>query len=602
MRVSNSSVGGHIYDWLSTGSGNTGGAGRLDLYDFTMGAPRLSIAANGNVGIGTTTPNQALTVNGNINIATTSNGLYIGNTPVFSTPFPQIQGGNLTLVGANAGKNIQTSAILPPSFGTNSGGALSAGGMTGVENTGVGWDSMAYVTTGGFNTAVGINTMGAETTGQADVAIGEDAMRNTMGVSNSVGIGSGAVRNGVFSNNVGIGYHAMYGQSYIDGESSTSTGSDNTAVGYGAMATTSWTTANYDVAFGYNALNNVTTGSDNVAIGASALTGDTSGSNDLAIGFDSLDTNYVTGGFNVAVGNNTLAALTTGAGNTAIGIDALQSNNSADNTAVGQLAGEYTTGGQNTVVGSKAFTASSGATENAIFGYQAGSVLTGNGNTFFGWQAASSTVGGSNNIAIGFNVGLPVTSGSNQLDIGNLIYGTGINGQNTTVSTGNIGIGTTSPQARLEIWGADTNGTTTAFLVSNNASTSEFSIYDDGNATLAGSLVQNSDIRLKTNIQDLDGSSSLAEIDALNPVTFNWIDPAKSSVPQFGFIAQQVEQVFPTLVSTTAPTALTPDGTLSLNYIDLISPIVSAIQQLSQEIASIENTSPALRRASRLPF
>ena len=79
---------------------------------------------------------------------------------------------------------------------------------------------------------------------------------------------------------------------------------------------------------------------------------------------------------------------------------------------------------------------------------------------------------------------------------------------------------------------------------------------------LAGSLVQNSDQRLKTNIQDLDGSSSLAEIEALNPVTFNWIDPAKSSVPQFGFIAQQVQTVFPNLVSTTSPTALTPDGTL----------------------------------------
>jgi len=32
---------------------------------------------------------------------------------------------------------------------------------------------------------------------------------------------------------------------------------------------------------------------------------------------------------------------------------------------------------------------------------------------------------------------------------------------------------------------------------------------------------------------------------------FNWIDPQKSSVPQFGFIAQQVQQVFPNLISTT---------------------------------------------------
>jgi hypothetical protein len=94
-------------------------------------------------------------------------------------------------------------------------------------------------------------------------------------------------------------------------------------------------------------------------------------------------------------------------------------------------------------------------------------------------------------------------------------------------------------------------------------------------------------MRLKTNISGLDGSTSLAEINNLNPITFNWIDPAKSSVPQFGFIAQQVQSVFPNLVSTTSPTALTPDGTLSLNYIDLISPIVAAIQQLDKEIASL---------------
>jgi hypothetical protein len=61
-------------------------------------------------------------------------------------------------------------------------------------------------------------------------------------------------------------------------------------------------------------------------------------------------------------------------------------------------------------------------------------------------------------------------------------------------------------------------------------------------------------------------------------------------VPQYGFIAQQVQSVFPDLVSTTSPTALTPDGTLSLNYIDLISPIVAAIQQLNKEITSLASS------------
>lgn len=49
---------------------------------------------------------------------------------------------------------------------------------------------------------------------------------------------------------------------------------------------------------------------------------------------------------------------------------------------------------------------------------------------------------------------------------------------------------------------------------------------------------------------------------------------------QLGFIAPQVQQIFPNLASTTSANVLTPDGTLSLNYIDLISPIVSAIQEI----------------------
>jgi hypothetical protein len=156
-------------------------------------------------------------------------------------------------------------------------------------------------------------------------------------------------------------------------------------------------------------------------------------------------------------------------------------------------------------------------------------------------------------------------------------------------TSGNVGIGTNNPYSRLQITGPDT-ASTSVFAVVNSASTTEFTVYDTGNATLAGSLVQNSDERLKTDIQDLDGSSSLAEINALNPVTFNWIDPSKNSVPQFGFIAQQVQSVFPNLVSTTSPTALTPDGTLSLDYIDLISPIVAAIQELDKEITLLAST------------
>jgi len=153
-----------------------------------------------------------------------------------------------------------------------------------------------------------------------------------------------------------------------------------------------------------------------------------------------------------------------------------------------------------------------------------------------------------------------------------------------------IGNNSFSPYSALQVTGPDAASSTSAFAVVNSASSTVFAVFDGGNAQLSGTLTQSSDQRLKTNITSLDASSTLSLIDQLDPVTFNWIDPNQGNGTQVGFIAQQVQQLFPELVSTTSPTALTPNGTLGLNYIGLISPIVSALQELSADITSIETT------------
>jgi hypothetical protein len=155
--------------------------------------------------------------------------------------------------------------------------------------------------------------------------------------------------------------------------------------------------------------------------------------------------------------------------------------------------------------------------------------------------------------------------------------------------SGNVGIGTTSPASRLTVWGLDSGATTSAFAVVNNSSTTVFSVFDNGNATYYGSIFQSSDQRLKTDVTSLDASDSLAAIEELNPVSYLRIDQPGTG-DNLGFIAQQVQTIFPELVSTTSPTSLTPDGTLTLNYEGLIAPIVNAIQAIASEISSIENT------------
>ena len=76
-----------------------------------------------------------------------------------------------------------------------------------------------------------------------------------------------------------------------------------------------------------------------------------------------------------------------------------------------------------------------------------------------------------------------------------------------------------------------------------------------------------SDERLKKNIQDLNAPTILDKVLALNPVTFNWIDPKMSTTTQYGFIAQDVLKLFPELVSKPAdPSKCVPGNAINNCY------------------------------------
>src|SRR4029079_14508771 len=72
-------------------------------------------------------------------------------------------------------------------------------------------------------------------------------------------------------------------------------------------------------------------------------------------------------------------------------------------------------------------------------------------------------------------------------------------------------------------------------------------------------------------------SSTLDELLALNPVTYNWKTESATTSPHTGFIAQEVQPVFPDLISSG------PDGYLTMNHAGLTPYLVKA----QQEIASI---------------
>lgn len=105
------------------------------------------------------------------------------------------------------------------------------------------------------------------------------------------------------------------------------------------------------------------------------------------------------------------------------------------NTAVGYTAGYSLTTG----------------TYNVLLGCGAGDSLgTSSYNTFVGYGAGDSATG-STNTCIGNRAEVYSLAGNHQLSLCNALYGTGLDGTDATVSTGNLGVFVVAPLARLHL-------------------------------------------------------------------------------------------------------------------------------------------------------
>jgi len=110
--------------------------------------------------------------------------------------------------------------------------------------------------------------------------------------------------------------------------------------------------------------------------------------------------------------------------------------------------------------------------------------------------------------------------------------------------------------------------------------TGKFEFYDDGNAAFAGTLTQNSDMRLKKEIKPI--SNALVKLMAIEGVTFKWKDKTRGRKVQMGVIAQDIEKVFPEAVFSA------DDGhheMKSVSYQNLIAPLIQGIKELAHEAA-----------------
>lgn len=97
------------------------------------------------------------------------------------------------------------------------------------------------------------------------------------------------------------------------------------------------------------------------------------------------------------------------------------------------------------------------------------------------------------------------------------------------------------------------------------------------------SIDMNSDRRLKREIQPITQPNSLS---ALRPVSYYWnVEGEKrggNKDLQYGFIAQEIEQVYPHLVNTSS------DGYKSVNYIQVIPLLVKELQESQAKLKDLE--------------
>lgn len=251
------------------------------------------------------------------------------------------------------------------------------------------------------------------------------------------------------------------------------------------------TSSDLNTSVGYYALNKNTTGNNNTANGSYSLYYNITGSSNTANGYSSLFSN-TTGNTNTAIGGYSLKSNTTGYRNTAGGYDSLRSNTTgSSNTAYGYKSLYYNSSATSTTaIGVYAGYGVSGQTYNqngVLVGYGAGyGLTTGDNNILLGYQAGDNLSSGDSNIVIGYDIDSPIATNNNTLTIGNLIFGTGIDGTGTTLSSGNIGIGTSSPNTKLHVQGAITLASTTPAATANALYNSAGALYWNGSVFSSG--------------------------------------------------------------------------------------------------------------------
>lgn len=105
-------------------------------------------------------------------------------------------------------------------------------------------------------------------------------------------------------------------------------------------------------------------------------------------------------------------------------------------------------------------------------------------------------------------------------------------------------------------------------------------VYINSDLYVNGSIYNPSDVSLKKEIQTVN-REKVDNLMNLNPVSFKFKDDVKSK-EHYGFIAQDIEKLYPELVKNSEM------GYKTVNYIELIPILISKIQDMDKEIVALK--------------
>ena len=440
------------------------------------------------------------------------------------------------------------------------------------------------------------------------------------------------------SGQVGIGTSAPTQALQVAGQVFSSTGGfrfpDNTVQTTAASGTNFiQNTTTPQTASNFNVSGNGTVGGTLTAtnlVVTSALTGSGGGNGSIGTvvglgvrGDGGLNIGQNTSGNNIALGFGA-GAVSTGVQNLFVGFAAGSGSTSgSSNVFSGYISGNGNrTGSYNTFEGANCGTGNTGGSYNAFFGASAGlNNTTGNNNTVVGAYSGPASGSGTltNATALGANVtlttdntvvlgnganvgigtpapaaGLHVLAGNNGVS-----SGTGVLISGPPTGTPNIELRGGSTAVTPYIDFAETNGVDYSTRLRSIGGV--LNVEGNGSGGLlmrvngnvqATNVTYTSDARFKQHVRPL--TSALASVLALRGVRYEWNalgvrHGGAAGAPQVGLLAQEVEKIYPELVSTNA------DGYKAVNYAQLTPVLIEALKEQQAQIEVLKAEAAAAK-------